>query len=55
MELLESQDPYRAAFEAAAVGIGRLDLEGSFLEANPALERMLGVRLVHSSARASAC
>jgi hypothetical protein len=23
MELLESQDPYRAAFEAAAVGIGR--------------------------------
>jgi diguanylate cyclase (GGDEF)-like protein/PAS domain S-box-containing protein len=39
---LEAMARFRIVFEGAAIGITRVDREGHTLEANPALERMLG-------------
>jgi PAS domain S-box-containing protein len=39
---VEALARFRTVFEGASVGIVRCDLEGHTLEANPALERMLG-------------
>jgi diguanylate cyclase (GGDEF)-like protein/PAS domain S-box-containing protein len=40
--LRESEERFRAVFNKAAVGIARIDLAGRIIEANPALQRMLG-------------
>src|SRR3989442_5948886 len=40
--LRESEERFRAVFNRAAVGIARIDLGGRIIEANPALQRMLG-------------
>src|ERR1700731_3300038 len=40
--LRESEERFRAVFNRAAVGIARIDLAGRIIEANPALQRMLG-------------
>src|SRR2546421_702821 len=40
--LRESEERFRAVFNRAAVGIARIDLGGQIIEANPALQRMLG-------------
>jgi PAS domain S-box-containing protein len=39
----EAETRFRAAFEGAPAGIALLDLEGRFLQANPALCRILGL------------
>jgi diguanylate cyclase (GGDEF)-like protein/PAS domain S-box-containing protein len=39
--LRASEGRFRTVFDRAALGIARLSLEGAFLEANPALSRML--------------
>jgi diguanylate cyclase (GGDEF)-like protein/PAS domain S-box-containing protein len=38
----ESEGRFRAVFDRAAIGIARLGLDGRIIEANPALETMLG-------------
>jgi diguanylate cyclase (GGDEF)-like protein/PAS domain S-box-containing protein len=40
--LRESEERFRAVFDRAAIGIARIDLDGRIIEANPALQRMLG-------------
>ena len=40
--LRESEERFRAVFNRAAIGIARIDLAGRIIEANPALQRMLG-------------
>ena len=40
--LRESEQRFRAMFEGAAIGTAIVDLDGHFIKANPALERMLG-------------
>jgi diguanylate cyclase (GGDEF)-like protein/PAS domain S-box-containing protein len=40
--LRESEARFRAVFDRAAVGIARIDLTGRIIEANPALQGMLG-------------
>jgi PAS domain S-box-containing protein len=40
--LRESEARFRALFEAAAIGIGIGDMQGQILDANPALQRLLG-------------
>jgi PAS domain S-box-containing protein len=45
MALRESEVRFRTIFEGAPVGIGLWDLEGKFLEGNPALTEMLGYSL----------
>ena len=40
--LRESEERFRAVFDRAALGIARIDLDGRIIEANPALQRMLG-------------
>jgi diguanylate cyclase (GGDEF)-like protein/PAS domain S-box-containing protein len=40
--LRESEERFRAVFDRAALGIARVDLAGRIIEANPALQRMLG-------------
>ena len=40
--LRESEARFRAVFDRAAVGIARIDLNGRIIEANPALQGMLG-------------
>jgi PleD family two-component response regulator len=37
-----SERRWRAVYENSAVGIGLIDIDGNFLEANPVLQRMLG-------------
>jgi len=37
-----SEGLWRAVYENSAVGIGLIDIDGNFLEANPVLQRMLG-------------
>ena len=44
-EAKASQTRFRAVFSAAAVGIGLADLSSRFLDANPALQTMLGYSL----------
>lgn len=39
----ESEERFRAVFDRVAVGIARLSLEGTIIEANPALYRILGL------------
>jgi diguanylate cyclase (GGDEF)-like protein/PAS domain S-box-containing protein len=41
--LAESEERFRAVFESALVGIARVDLVGRFVEANRALQEMLGL------------
>ncbi len=41
--LLESEERFRAVFESALVGIARVDIGGRVVEANRALEDMLGL------------
>jgi len=41
-DLYQSEARFRAMFDDAAVGIGLLSLDGKVLEANPAIQRMLG-------------
>jgi PAS domain S-box-containing protein len=43
--LRESEVRFRTIFEGAPIGIGLWDLEGKFLEGNPALTEMLGYSL----------
>jgi len=38
----ETEERFRAVFDRAAIGIARLGLDGRIIEANPALESMLG-------------
>ncbi|MDQ3704245.1 MAG: PAS domain S-box protein [Chloroflexota bacterium] len=40
--LRESEQRFRAMFEGAAIGTALVDLDGHYIKANPALERMLG-------------
>jgi PAS domain S-box-containing protein len=40
--LRESEERYRSVFEGAAVGVGRVALDGTFLELNEAYARILG-------------
>ncbi|MGV3719621.1 MAG: PAS domain S-box protein, partial [Actinomycetota bacterium] len=40
--LRESEARFRAIFDQAAIGMARVDMQGGILEANSALERMLG-------------
>ena len=40
--LRQSEERFRAVFDRSAVGIARIDLKGCMIEANPALQRMLG-------------
>jgi diguanylate cyclase (GGDEF)-like protein/PAS domain S-box-containing protein len=50
--LRESEERFRAVFNRSAVGIARIDLRGHIIEANPALQRMLGYsadELTHNS------
>lgn len=41
-QLRESEEQFHAAFEAAAVGIARLDMDGRYLWANPKLCEIMG-------------
>jgi diguanylate cyclase (GGDEF)-like protein/PAS domain S-box-containing protein len=41
--LADSEERFRAVFESALVGIARVDLAGRFVEANRALQEMLGL------------
>ncbi|MBW1989536.1 MAG: response regulator, partial [Deltaproteobacteria bacterium] len=43
-ELHESEARFRGLFMGAGIGIALVNVEGRILEANPALERMLGIR-----------
>jgi len=45
MALRESEVRFRTIFEGAPIGIGLWDVEGKFLEGNPALTEMLGYSL----------
>ncbi len=41
-QLLESEEKYRSIFEHAVGGIFQIDLQGTFLNANPSMARVLG-------------
>ncbi len=40
--LRESEQRFRAMFDGAAIGVALVDLDGSYIKANPALQKMLG-------------